>query len=54
VDKRYKNAVAGMGIRKIVACKNKGHFQKMGLYIFKYKNKWETLVRNNETERDIY
>jgi hypothetical protein len=53
VNKRDKNSVARMSVRNIVACKNKGTLHKMGLYIFKYIDKRERIIRTNETEREI-
>jgi hypothetical protein len=35
---------------RIVACRNKEQWQQMGIYMIKYKEKWEWMVRKHESE----
>jgi hypothetical protein len=32
---------AEIGIMRIVGCRNKEHWQKIGIYMIKYKEKWK-------------
>jgi hypothetical protein len=42
-----------MGIGRIMRCKNKEEFQKLGKYIIEREGKWETMVRKNESEVEV-
>jgi hypothetical protein len=50
VDERFANIDPADGIRRIVASKNKDSCQKIGLYLSKYKEKWERTVKKYEDE----
>jgi hypothetical protein len=37
-------------IMGIVGCKNKEQWQQIGMYMTRYEEKWEKMVRENESE----
>jgi hypothetical protein len=41
LDKRFSNIYPEIGIRKIAVCKNKDIWQKLGLYLSRYRERWE-------------
>jgi hypothetical protein len=45
LDKRFWNIDPEIGIRKIVRCKNKEMWQKLGLYLSRYREKWERMIK---------
>jgi hypothetical protein len=47
-DKRFWNIDPEIGIRKIAGCKNKEMCQKLGLYLSRYREKWERMIKKNE------
>jgi hypothetical protein len=49
----FRNADAEIGIRRLVRCKSKEEWQKIGLCMIKYKEKWERMVRKSENELEI-
>jgi hypothetical protein len=51
--KRFRNIDAGIGIRRTVGCKNKEHWHKICVYMIKYDEKWEKVVRKYEREVEI-
>jgi hypothetical protein len=42
LDKRFWNIDPEIGIRKIAGCKNEEIWQKLGLYLSRYREKWDT------------
>jgi hypothetical protein len=50
LDKRFWNIDPEIGIRKIVGCKNKDTWQKLGLYLSRYSGKWERMIKKNECD----
>jgi hypothetical protein len=50
VDERFASTDAQAGIRRIVANKNKHNWQKIELYLRKYKDKLKNLVEKYEDE----
>jgi hypothetical protein len=53
VYKRFWNANTEISIRRIVCRKDKEQWQKIGIYMIKYKDKLERMVRKNESEVQI-
>jgi hypothetical protein len=47
-DKRFRNIVAEMDVRKTVRCEIKEQWRKIGIYAIKYKEKFEMIVRKHE------
>jgi hypothetical protein len=45
LDKRFWNIDPEKGIRKIAGCKNKEIWQKLGLYLSRYRGKWERMIK---------
>jgi hypothetical protein len=35
---------------KIAGCKNKEMWQKLGLYLSRYREKWERMIKKNECD----
>jgi hypothetical protein len=50
LDKRFWNINPEIGIRKIAGCKNKKMWQKLGLYLSRYREKWERMIKKNECD----
>jgi hypothetical protein len=50
LDKRFRNCDPEIGIRKIAGCKNKEIWQKLGLYLSRYRGKWERMIKKNECD----
>jgi hypothetical protein len=48
LDKRFWNIDPEIGIRKIAGSKNKDIWQKLGLYLSRYRGKWERMIKKNE------
>jgi hypothetical protein len=46
--KRFWNINPETGIRKIAGCKKKEMWQKSGLYLSRYMEKWERTLKKNE------
>jgi hypothetical protein len=46
----FRSINAEIDIRGIVGCKNKEQWQQIGMYVIRYKEKWEKMVRENESE----
>jgi hypothetical protein len=53
LDKWFRYVDAEIGIRKIIGCKNKAQWQRVGIYLFKYEEKLEQTVGSNESEVEI-
>jgi hypothetical protein len=53
LEKELRNVYAEIGMRRIVGCKKKEQWQKIGVCMNKYKEKWEQLVRMHESEAEI-
>jgi hypothetical protein len=49
-DKRFTSIDPEIRIRGIIANVSKDNWQKIGLYVSRYKEKWETLVKEYEDE----
>jgi hypothetical protein len=47
LDERFWNIDPEIGIRKIAGCKNKEMWQKLGLYLSRYREKWERMIKKN-------
>jgi hypothetical protein len=45
LDKRFWNIDPEIGIRKIAGCKNKEMWQKLGLYLSRYREKCERMIK---------
>jgi hypothetical protein len=45
LDKRFWNIDPEIEIRKIGGCKNKEIWQKLGLYLSRYREKWERMIK---------
>jgi hypothetical protein len=50
LDKIFWNIDPGKGIRKIAGCKNKKIWQKLGMYLSRYRRKWERMIKKNECD----
>jgi hypothetical protein len=50
LDKRFWNIDSEIGIRTITGCKNKDMWQKLGLYLSRYREKWERMIKKNECD----
>jgi hypothetical protein len=50
LDKKFWNIDPEIGIRKIARCKNKDMWQKLGLYLSTYREKWERMMKKNECD----
>jgi hypothetical protein len=49
LDKRFWNIDPEIGIRT-AGCKNKEIRQKLGLYLSRYRGKWERMTKKNECD----
>jgi hypothetical protein len=49
-NKKFCNINPEIGIRKIAGCKNKEIWQKLGLYLSRYREKWERIIKRNECD----
>jgi hypothetical protein len=50
LDERFRNIDPEIGIRKIVGCKNKEMWRKLGLCLSRYREKWERMIKKNECD----
>jgi hypothetical protein len=50
LDKRFWNIYPEIGIRKMAGCKNKEIWQKLGLYLNRYRGRWERMIKKNECD----
>jgi hypothetical protein len=50
LDKRFWNIDPEIGIRKIAGCKNKELWQKLGLHLSRYTEKWKIMTKENECD----
>jgi hypothetical protein len=50
LDKNFWIIDPEIGIRKIAGCKSKAMWQKLGLYLSMYREKWERMIKKNECE----
>jgi hypothetical protein len=50
LDKIFWNINPEIGIRKIAQCKNKERWQKLELYLSRYRVKWERMIKKNECD----
>jgi hypothetical protein len=50
LDKRFWNIDPEIGIRKTEGCKNKEMWQKLGLYLSRYMEKWKKMIKKNECD----
>jgi hypothetical protein len=50
VDKRFWNIDPEIGIRKIAGCKIKEMWHILGLYLSRYREKWERMTKKNECD----
>jgi hypothetical protein len=50
LGKRFWNIDPEIGIRKIAGCKNKKMWQTSGLYLSRYREKWERMLKKNECD----
>jgi hypothetical protein len=53
LDKEFRNITAEVGIWKILGRKNKGHWRKLGMFMVKYIEKLDGIMRKNESEEEI-
>jgi hypothetical protein len=56
LGKKFWNINPEIGIRKIAECINKKTWQKLGLYLSRYREKWERMIKKNECDgmSDLY
>jgi hypothetical protein len=52
LNKRFRGIGTEIAIR-IVGCRSKDQWQKIGMYMIKYEDKWERILRKNETEAEL-
>jgi hypothetical protein len=52
--KKFRDVTAEIYIWKILGCKNKEHWRKIGMHVIKYKENWGRIVRKNEGEVEIH
>jgi hypothetical protein len=50
LDERFLNINPEIGIRKISGCKTKDMWQKLGLYLSRYREKSERMIKKNECD----
>jgi hypothetical protein len=50
LDKRFWNIDPEIGIGKIAGCKNKEMWQELGLYLSRYRERWERMMKKNECD----
>jgi hypothetical protein len=50
LDKRFWNIDSGVGTTKTEECKNNEMWQKLALYLNKYREKWERMMKKNECD----
>jgi hypothetical protein len=52
-NKRFQNIDAEIDIRRIKGCQNKEEWQKIGIYIINSKERWERILRRNDSEAEL-
>jgi hypothetical protein len=50
LNKRFWNIDPETEIRMIAGCKSKEMWQKLGLYLSRYREKWERMIKRNECD----
>jgi hypothetical protein len=50
LDNRFWDIDPEIGIRMIAECKNKEVWQKLGIYLSRYREKWERMIKKNECD----